>query len=261
MRCYHHANAPATTVCLGCFRALCEVCARRHEHFCERRHQPSQVLESLDQPCRDHAFEPARGVCSTCHRPICLRCAETIDGQTTCHDCARRASVPQSIVPRPPRQVRSRQWLLEMLGVVAIAVLIALVALVGAGVVALPRGVNAQAGATGTAAPIDLVQRHCADLAAGEYEAAWQQLSPSAQKLVEFTSWADSYAGFRIEPSKLEVASQSSTSAVVVGDVTITAGSLAPTAGRGPWTLTLVDSAWRIDSIIFTSATSSSASR
>jgi hypothetical protein len=262
VHCYHHSNAPAMIVCLGCLRALCEVCASGHEHYCERGYKPSIGAASTDQPCHHHAFEPPRGICAGCGQPICIRCGGMVDGQLTCPDCRQREDVPSQYGAQAPQAGRGGSRILAVAGVLAAGLVLAVAALLLAGVVALSGSVNAQAGSSGEPAPTDLIQRHYADLAAGEYQAAWQQLSPSAKSQVEFSAWANSYAGTQIAPSALEVASQSPTSATVVGDVTISSGSTVASLGRGQWTLTLVDGAWRLDTTIFTSATdSSSASR
>ena len=88
--------------------ALCEVCASRHEHYCERGYVPSVGAVSLDEPCHHHAFEPARGICAGCHQPICVRCGALVDGQLACPDCRQSAVAPGESEPRQPYSVGLR---------------------------------------------------------------------------------------------------------------------------------------------------------
>jgi hypothetical protein len=256
MRCYHHADTPATVVCLGCLRALCEVCASRHEHYCERGYKPSLGAAAVDQPCHHHAFEAARGICAGCGQPICVRCAGMVDGQLTCPDCREREVAPSRQMQQVPQEAASWRRALGVVGVTALALVIALVVLLAAGVVALPGSVSAQTGASGSSGLTDLVERHYALIEGGEYQLAWQQLSPSAQSRAGYAEWANSYAGTRITPSALEVSSLSAAEATVVGDVAIGSDGAAQETSRGQWTLCLVDGAWRLDSSSFTSAVS-----
>ena len=253
MRCYHHQNAPATVVCLGCLRALCDKCASGHEHLCERGYEPSLGAAAINQPCHQHAFEPARGICAGCGQPICVRCSGLVDGQLTCPDCRGRDAVTFG-PPQPARRKWSWPRSLGVGGAAAIGLVIALVALLAAGVVVLPGSANAQAGSSASVTPTELVLRHYAELSAGSYETAWQQLSPSFQKQVDFATWANSNAGSRVEPSDLVIASQTPTSATVVGSATVTSSAGTSAVVQGQWTVVLIDGAWRLDSISFMSS-------
>ncbi len=195
-------------------------------------------------------------MCSGCGQPICVQCGGMVDGQLTCPDCRQRQDAAYSVVAPSTLAARWPFRALAVAGIAALGVVIAVVALLFAGLVAHSGSANALADSTGAGSPADLVQRHYAVLASGDYQTAWQQLSPSFQSQVQYAAWANPYAGSRIEPSKLDVSSQSGTSATVVGDVTITSDQAAPTIGRGQWTLSLVDSGWRIDTASFMSAMS-----
>ena len=147
-----------------------------------------------------------------------------------------------------PQTARGRNRITHMVGIAAVGIAIALVALVAAGVVAFPGQTSALAGASAASAPAELVQRHYAELAAREYESAWQQLSPSQQKQLGYGPWVNSYTSSRITPTGLELVSQTPTAATVVGAVTVASSGSAPMAGQGRWTLSLIDGAWRLDS-------------
>jgi len=154
----------------------------------------------------------------------------------------------QSVGQPAPQTTSGRNRVTHAVGIAVVGIAIALVALVATGVVAFPGQASAQAGASAANPPADVVQRHYAELAAREYESAWQQLSPSQQKQLGYGPWVNSYTSSRITPTGLEFVSQTPTAATVVGAVTVTSSGGASMAGRGRWTLSLIDGVWRLDS-------------
>ncbi len=174
-----------------------------------------------------------------------------VDGQLTCPDCRERevASIGIGYEAREAIGLVSR--LRGLAGVVAAGLVIAVIAFLVGGVGALSSGAPALAGSSGNGSPIDLVQRHYSEIAAGRLDVAWRELSPSFQKQVDYTAWANSYAGSRIEPSGLQISAESPSSATVVGSATVTSSAGTSDVVQGQWTLRLIGGEWRLDSATF----------
>jgi hypothetical protein len=255
LNCYNHANATALTICTGCSRALCEICAERHAQACGRGYEPAPYWMDRSQTCYNHIFEPGRALCGRCQRPVCRRCGEMLGGQVVCPECRtfdgteRSAGALGQQRYAPMDAGRTEGKASSLAWVVAGGVVLALVAAVAFGTFALPRNVDAQVGASAAASPTDVVQRHYAALQAGDYQTAWQQLSPSSQSQLGYQAWANSYSRTIVQPSGLKILEQSDTSASVAGTIVVIEEGLPPRTGLGRWTLVVVGGTWRLDTM------------
>jgi hypothetical protein len=86
-------------------------------------------------------------------------------------------------------------------------------------------------------------------MAAGDYQAAWQQLSPHFQAQLGYERWVNARSSEVFDPVGLEVVARTDSTATVAGGVEVREpGASGGTSRAGRWDLVLVEGAWRLDS-------------